>query len=519
MAAKISSPSSSYGNPCLDMFFHVTQKYFEDDTEQASHNSRLLNHLKQLLPLAWSHNALITLKLISNLDSGKLYDEAFFSAVFWLHHNHPKTLLCNVSFKDSYVLIDILYSLLEGQDAAERLRRDPDYKLLHDQVMDLFVERLKSDIEKLKQNKLKLKLNDDVGNDSDDDVFVTEAAAWCVSAYPSVSKDTCAGLLRESVERRLFPHQSSVHSQEWKRLAKEVLEPLTNYYNLRGIYLGAIAAGNLSGIKYDALLPHQVILYAEDGSDVKQAAELQWKTTVEGMHLKGKLRNYFTVYHTTKYADKGLGGRMMLGLALLLSQLSEGPWKGKVIVFGNSAKDQPLLCPIQGKDLKYKCEFMTTMESDLFVDYEKLFDIPEVAAIAKGSVKPEQMIKTVFVFSDTTIRRKFKDKAYGDDTVPHILFWIFGDLEDPSMPPKQHPGVYEYNLVKVFLDNGGEIVPRHLREAALSDKDYQTLAVVDRISTDQLILNPLDWGWIGLISFTVFVFSFLLIFRHRLHYL
>ncbi|KAM1098293.1 hypothetical protein ACFX19_015826 [Malus domestica] len=233
------------------------------------------------------------------------------------------------------------------QDAAERLHSDPDYRLLHDQVMDLFVERMKSDIGKLKQNKLKLKLNDDVGNDSDDDVFVTEAAAWCVSAYPS--------------------------------------EPLTNYYNLGGIvghkrrddkkYLEEIAAGNLSGIKYDDLLPHQIILYAEDGSDIKQAAELQWKTMVEGMHLKGKFRNYFAVYHTTKYADKGVGGRMM--------------------------QDQPLLCPIQGKDLKYKCEFMGTMESDLFVDYEKLFDIPEVTAIAKGSVKPEQMIKTVFVFSES----------------------------------------------------------------------------------------------------------------------
>ncbi|KAM1398065.1 hypothetical protein ACFX2I_015569 [Malus domestica] len=237
---------------------------------------------------------------------------------------------------------------------------------------------------------------------------------------------------------RLFPHQSSVHSQEWKRLAKE--EPLTNYYNLGGIvghkrrddkkYLEEIAAGNLSGIKYDALLPHQIILYAEDGSDIKQAAELQWKTMVEGMHLKGKFRNYFAVYHTTKYSDKGVGGRMM--------------------------QDQPLLCPIQGKDLKYKCEFMGTMESDLFVDYEKLFDIPGVTAIAKGSVKPEQMIKTVFVFSEslrfsgidesvaqqrasTTIRRKFKDKGYGDDTVTHLLFWDFGDLEDPPMPPKQHP--------------------------------------------------------------------------------
>ncbi|XP_068305259.1 uncharacterized protein [Pyrus communis] len=293
MADKISSPSSSYGNPCLDMFFHLTQKYFEDDTEQASHNSRLLNYLKQLLPLAWSHNPLITLKLISNLDSGRLYDEAFFSSVFWLHHNHPKTLLCNVSFKDSYVLIDILYSLLEGQDAAERLHSDPNYKLLHDRVMDLFVERLKSDIEKLKQNKLKLKLNDDVGNDIDDDVFVTEAAAWCISTCPSVTKATRAVLLRESVERRLFSPESSVHSKVWERLTKEVLEPLTKYYNRRGIvghkrcddkkYMEKIAAGNFSGIKYDALLPHQIVLYAEDGSDIEQAAELQWKTMVEGI--------------------------------------------------------------------------------------------------------------------------------------------------------------------------------------------------------------------------------------------
>lgn len=105
---------------------------------------------------------------------------------------------------------------------------------------------------------------------------------------------------------------------------------------------------------------------------------------------------------------------MMLGLALLLSLLSERPWKEKVIVFGNSTKDQPLLCPIQGKDLKYKCEFMT-MKSDLFVDYEKLFDIPEVATIAKGSVKPEQMIKTMFVFSES-LRFSDIDENQYDDT-------------------------------------------------------------------------------------------------------
>ncbi|PON91820.1 hypothetical protein TorRG33x02_124180 [Trema orientale] len=99
------------GNPCLDFFFHVVP-----DTPSES--------LTQRLCLAWAHDPLTTLKLVCNLrgvrGTGKSDKEGFYTAAFWLHRYHPKTLASNVGsladfgyFKD---LPEILYRLLEGPD-------------------------------------------------------------------------------------------------------------------------------------------------------------------------------------------------------------------------------------------------------------------------------------------------------------------------------------------------------------------------------------------------------------------
>ncbi|KAM1181065.1 hypothetical protein ACFX1Q_020944 [Malus domestica] len=50
----------------------------------------------------------------------------------------------------------------------ERYNCDPHYRLLHDRAMDVFVERLKSDIEKMKNKKLGLKSSDYLTDDEDD---------------------------------------------------------------------------------------------------------------------------------------------------------------------------------------------------------------------------------------------------------------------------------------------------------------------------------------------------------------
>ncbi|BFG31031.1 hypothetical protein CerSpe_173050 [Prunus speciosa] len=544
----------SFGDPCLDLFFHVKsrdQDHFSNDDEdddikqerqkQTSHyNHYRLNYLKQLLPVAWSHNPLTTLKLIFNLHSrvirkGRYYPEAFHTAVFWLHQNHPKTLLCHLPAFAGWKwgfdnLLDILYGLLEqGQDATaeERLHRDPDYKLLHDQVMDLLAERWKSDIEKLKQHKLELKSFQDWDQlDEADHLVVSGTAAVC--SLPD--HHTSSILLRESIARRLFPPESD-QSEEWERLTN-ALEPFVNYYMhqalhrnrtrersevkkcLEEVKAAAAAGGNLGGgiIKPDALLPNEIIKYAED-EDFGEAANLQWKAMVEDMYLKqqqkqgeeglGKFKNCLAVCNITDHTAK-LPRELEVSLGLLVSELNEDPaWKGKVISFGDlpDGQPQPLLHSIQGDDLKSKCEFMMRtcrMKSNKSVDYRKVCDLI-LEVVENENLKAEQMIKKVFVLTDFTgffsctsktlyeakqsKLEELEASGYDARPLPHILLWNITDWKYPHSE-EHHPGVtlmsgVNDNLIKSFMDNGGEIGPRQVMEAAIADKEFQTFSVVD----------------------------------------
>ncbi|KAI5332265.1 hypothetical protein L3X38_022394 [Prunus dulcis] len=174
-------------NPCLDLYFHRPMG--------SGIHSKLEFHetlMKQPLPLAWSYNPLTTLKLICNFldhDGEKRDSEAFYSAAFWLHQNHPKTLSCNLMPIAGawghiiHVLETLSRVLLQGNaqlqirqikvekakekasalfkrrkttamanKAADRYHSDPDYRFLHDRVSDLVAECLKHDIQQFNQH-------------------------------------------------------------------------------------------------------------------------------------------------------------------------------------------------------------------------------------------------------------------------------------------------------------------------------------------------------------------------------
>ncbi|ONH90072.1 hypothetical protein PRUPE_8G033200 [Prunus persica] len=200
----------------------------------------------------------------------------------------------------------------------------------------------------------------------------------------------------------------------------------------------------------------------------------------------GKFKNCLAVCHIKDFT--GIRPReLAVSLGLLVSELSEETaWKGKMI-------------SSEGDDLKSKCEFMMrTCSSELgsYVHSRKVWDfIREV--VVKENLKAEQMVKKVFVFTefggygDGTFLKtlyeakqsEFKEQGYRDNAVPHILLWNMGDWNKPCIE-EHHPGVtllrgFSENLLKSFLDNGGEIGRRHLMEAAIADKEYQALSVVD----------------------------------------
>ncbi|BFG32565.1 hypothetical protein CerSpe_188390 [Prunus speciosa] len=66
-----------------------------------------------------------------------------------------------------------------------------------------------------------------------------------------------------------------------------------------------------------------------------------------------------------------------------------------------------------------------------------------------------------------------------------MVFWILSkyNLEKP-VAPRTQPRVFilngfSNNLLKLFIDNEGEIGLDHLMELAIFDESYQALAIVD----------------------------------------
>ncbi|XP_059650881.1 uncharacterized protein LOC132297160 [Cornus florida] len=602
LTENLSATYLSSGNPCLDFFFHVVPDTPPDD-------------LIERLQLAWSHNPLTTLKLICNLrgvrGTGKSDKEGFYTAAFWLHNHHPKTLASSVRafvefgyFKD---LLEILYRILEGPEvrkiekderwrktktksksggmfkrenrpkkgneekrerilrsleemnaerskeketarvlrkereaakakkALDKYNQDPNYRFLHDRISDLFVDLLKSDIENLNSGKLNQ---------------ISLAAKWCPTVDSSYDKST---LICEGIARKLFPRESDPQYQGIEeahyvyrvrdRMRKQVLVPLHKALELPEVFMSAKQWGSLQYnrvasvamktykelfLKHDedrfkeylenvksgkakiaagALLPHEIIVSLGD-KDGGEVAELQWKRMVEDMSKKGKLTNCIAICDVSG-SMSGVPMEVSVALGVLVSELSEEPWKGKLITFSAD----PEIQSVEGNTLLAKTEFVRKMEWGMNTDFQKVFDrILEVAV--EGKLNEDQMIKRVFVFSDMefdqasgvrsyecdsecgdddgpnengwetdyqVIQRKFGERGYSK--VPEIVFW---NLRNSSSTPvvARQSGValvsgFSKNLLTMFLEGGGVVNPEDVMELAISGEEYKKLVVVD----------------------------------------
>ncbi|XP_050225383.1 uncharacterized protein LOC126674893, partial [Mercurialis annua] len=399
-----------------------------------------------------------------------------------------------------------------------RYNRDPDFRFLYDRVSDFFAECLKADMEHLKSGEM---------------VKVSLAAKWCPSIDSSFDKATliCESIARKVFTRDAYPEYEGVEEAHYAyrirdRLRKEVLVPLRKVLELPEVFIGQNQWGEIpykrvasvamkfykeKFLKHDAdrfmqyledvkagkakiaagaLFPHEIIqsLNDEDGG---QVAELQWKRMVDDLLKKGKLKNCMAVCDVSG-SMAGTPMEVSVALGVLVSELSDEPWKGKLITFSAN----PTLQFVQGDTLLDKSMFVRRMEWGMNTNFQKVFDLILQVAV-NGKLREDQMIKRLFVFSDmefdqasTTpwetdykaIVRKYTEKGYGN-AVPEIVFWNLRDSKATPVPATQN-GValvsgFSKNLIKLFLDGDGAIDPVSVMEAAISGEEYQKLAVLD----------------------------------------
>ncbi|XP_010522481.1 PREDICTED: uncharacterized protein LOC104801086 [Tarenaya hassleriana] len=429
----------------------------------------------------------------------------------------------------------------KAKRALERYNSDASYRLLFDSVSDLFAEMLKSDLKYLSSNELNK---------------VSLASKWCPSIDSSYDKST---LICEAIARRIFPREKEydegVEEAHYAyrvrdRLRKQVLVPLRRVLELPEVFMSAnewnslkynrvasVAMTNYKELfeKHDkerfaeylenvrsgkekmaagALLPHQIVNQLVEGGTGEEVAELQWARMVDDLSKKGKLKNCMAVCDVSG-SMSGTPMEVCVALGLLVSELSEEPWKGKVITFS----ENPQLYVVEGETLKEKTAFIREMEWGMNTDFQRVFDrILEVAV--ESNLTDDQMIKRLFVFSDMefddatgkvrveresgltylemeemakrraeerwetdyeVVRRKYGEKGF--EKVPEMVFWNLRSSSATPVVAKQK-GVamvsgFSKNLLTMFLEEGGIVNPEQVMVLAINGKEYQKLVIHD----------------------------------------
>ncbi|KAL3625188.1 hypothetical protein CASFOL_030642 [Castilleja foliolosa] len=423
---------------------------------------------------------------------------------------------------------------------VDRYDNDPDFKFLHDRVADYFVQCLRSDMKVL-----------DSGGDSSK---ISQAAKWWPSLHSSYHRFTllCETIAKKVFPRDEYPEYEGVEETHYAyyvsdRLRKQVLVPLRKALDLPEVYMEANNWGSIpyhrvasdemllymdkflehdgerfmeyiknvkigkAEIAASTFLLHKIIAYldnvkdwcsgieksVDDGGQVEtlecklRVGNLQLKRMVRDMEEKGELNNCLAICHYSKGMYMDIMD-VSAALGVLVSELSSKPWKGRVITFNENA----VLQKVRGRSLVEKTKFDQILKRHGKPNLQKVFNALLQMAV-DGKLEPDQMIKRVFVFSDTefdeaskdpwetdyeAIVRKFKEKGYGE-CVPEIVFWKLGKSEATPVQANQ-PGValvsgFSSNLMTLFLELSEIKDPEAVMEVAISGQEYQKLQVFD----------------------------------------
>ncbi|KAI9170430.1 hypothetical protein LWI28_027834 [Acer negundo] len=395
-----------------------------------------------------------------------------------------------------------------ARNALDKYSDDQDYRFLFERISDYFAEHLKNYMTFYESGELRK---------------VSLAAKWCPSMDCTYDRVTliCESIAKKVFPRELYPEYEGIEEAHYSyrvrnRLRKQVLVPLRKVLESQEVssvamslykdkflnarftkYLEQVKAENT---KIDAgeFLPHLIVKSLDKSlkHDCRygsvQVAELQWKRMVDDLSKEGKLRNCMAVCDVSPSMKKT---SVAVVLGLLVSELSEDPWKGKLITFS----EIPVLQTVKGDNLKSKIEFVQkTGWRGMNTNFQNVFD--KILKIAvEENLKPEQMIKRLFVFSDMefdkastkpwetdyqAIVRKYTEKGYGS-ALPQIVFWNLRHSTATPVPRNQKGVVllsgFSTNLLKLFFDSelDMDIDPEIAMEAAISGEEYQKLVVVD----------------------------------------
>eukprot|EP01024_Parvocaulis_polyphysoides_P006943 TRINITY_DN1205_c0_g1_i4.p1 TRINITY_DN1205_c0_g1~~TRINITY_DN1205_c0_g1_i4.p1 ORF type:complete len:863 (-),score=138.81 TRINITY_DN1205_c0_g1_i4:162-2750(-) len=407
---------------------------------------------------------------------------------------------------------------------------DAVFRTAHNLICQIFVEYLKKDLDNYNQGKISCSL----------------AAKWVPNLNSGYEYRT---LLCEGIARRLFPKSlpeyvdldEQFYSYRVRdRLRKEVLVPLRKHLKVPEIFMSQNQWSDLDYtrvpsvcmrlrknqfLKHDgerlnaflekvekgekkmasqALKPHEILrdVNKSENSDESslQISQLQWESLIQNIKGNNQLNNCVAVCDVSGsmsfHSPTGVTCmEVAIALTLIISEVAQEPWKDHAITFSES----PSFQNISGKTLKERYESLEKIDFGFNTDFQKVFD--EILKRAQqASLPPEQMVGTLFVFSDMQfdeaagmyhintwktshqlLKEKFRDAGY---PMPKIVYWNLRSTDNVPVQ-KDEMGTcllsgFSANLLKMFMEGTLEdFNPMEVMLKAVSGRLFEQLEVVD----------------------------------------
>ncbi|ORY73605.1 hypothetical protein BCR35DRAFT_281512 [Leucosporidium creatinivorum] len=229
-------------------------------------------------------------------------------------------------------------------------------------------------------------------------------------------------------------------------------------------YLLRVAEGKAS-ISGAALTPSSLAQQAGRGSAESidgQVVEAQWRTLVQSIKDAGTLSNCVGVADVSgsmygpQLSDGTTPLDSSLGLSILLAQVAEPPFNNAVISFSY----EPRFIDLKGNSLREHLDRIKSTGVGYNTDFAKL--MRTVLARAVGvKLKPEQMVKRIFIFSDMEF-----DEAQSGSQNPYQTHHeiIKSEYEAAGYPL---PEMIYWNLAARFGQRNSKPVTAHTEGAAL----------------------------------------------------
>ncbi|UNI16950.1 hypothetical protein JDV02_003332 [Purpureocillium takamizusanense] len=423
--------------------------------------------------------------------------------------------------------------------AVEAFNTDARYRALHLTVARLFAEQLQADLAALRGDSSKAKKSISLcgkwapSHDRFHDrlTFVTSSIAEIMHPRASLGDDVVAATddretylkhAREAYRRDMSALRAHLDIVErhlsdgtygqikYDRLPSVAMNTYTSLFAQKDWehfqqYLDSVAQGKMS-ISGATLLPSTLIkqartqwqprhgmsrqaLMEQQMLKIKaQVANGQWNTLVQRIKDSGALSSSIAVCDVSgsmgspTFPDGTTPMDSAIGLSLLVAEVTEKPFGGAFITFSQNPEVQRIDL---SKPLSEKLDGLERANWDMNTDFVGVFERLILPMALEHGLKPEEMVKRIFVFSDMQfdqadvrdarwstsyerVKGKFAQAGY---EMPELVFWNLaggragygygggGDATAPKPVTVTDEGTslvsgYSQGMLKVFLKGG-----------------------------------------------------------------